>query len=80
MAISLRGMETSAAQFTRAASDTMRDFVPAAASPASAVSLSTGDVNADIVSQMVGVASYRANLRAWEAASRMSKITIDLIR
>ena len=78
MTISLRGMETSAAQFTRAAADTVRDSLPVGA-PASAASLSTGDLNADIVGQMIGVASYRANLRAWEAADRMNKVTIDLI-
>jgi hypothetical protein len=78
--ISLCGMETASAQFTRAADATVRDSLPVTGPVSSAASLSTGDINADIVSQMSAVASYRANLRAWQAANNMSKITIDLIR
>ena len=79
MTISLRGMETATAQFTRAAGSTVRDSLPVAGPVSSAASLSTGDINADIVNQMSAVASYRTNLRAWQAANNMSKITIDLI-
>jgi len=77
-AISLRGMETSAAQFTRAAAATVRDSLPVTAT-ASAGSLSPGDLNADIVSGMMAMTGYRANLRAWQSANRMTKATIDLI-
>jgi hypothetical protein len=78
LTISLRGLETSAAQFTRAATATVRDAQPAS-SEGSAGPVSTGDLDADIVDQMTAMVGYRANLRAWQAASRMNKITIDLI-
>lgn len=77
MSISLRGMETSAAQFTRAAAATVRDALPM--SVASPASLSGGDLNTDLVGQMMALANYRANARAMQAADRMTKITIDLI-
>jgi hypothetical protein len=71
-------METSAAQFVRSAAATVRDSLPAAGT-VSAASLSHGDLNADLVGQMVAIAGYRANARAWAAANRMNRITIDLI-
>lgn len=77
MTISLRGMETSAAQFTRAAAATVRDSMPM--SVVSPASLSGGDLNADLVGQMMSLASYRANARAWATANAMTKVTIDLI-
>jgi len=79
ISISLRGMETSAAQFTRAAADTVRDTLPASTGAVSPATLSTGDVNADLVGQMMAVANYRANARAWQAANRMMDITVNLI-
>ena len=77
-AISLRGMETSAAQFTRAAAATVRDSLPISAA-GSAGPVSTGNLDADIVGQMTALVGYRANARAWQAANRMTKTTIDLI-
>jgi hypothetical protein len=79
ISISLRGMETSAAQFTRAAADTVRDTLPASTGSVSPATLSTGDVNSDLVGQMMAVANYRANARAWQAANRMMDITVNLI-
>jgi len=80
VSISLRGMETSAAQFTRAAAATVRDSLPASpAGDVSPASLSTGDLNSDLVGQMMAVANYRANARAWQAANRMMDITVNLI-
>ena len=36
-------------------------------------------VNADLVGQMMALANYRANARAWQAANRMMDITVNLI-
>jgi hypothetical protein len=79
LTISLRGMETASAQFSQAAAATVRDSLPMSASGGSAGPASTGNMDADIIGQMTAMLSYRANLRAWQAASRMTKATIDLI-
>ncbi|MBL6852701.1 MAG: hypothetical protein ISS15_04200 [Alphaproteobacteria bacterium] len=78
LTISLRGMETASAQFAQAAAATVRDSLPVAAA-GSAGPVSTGDLNSDVVGQMMAMLSYRANLRAWQAANRMTRATIDLI-
>lgn len=82
ISISLRGLETSAAQFTRSAAETVRATTPQ--TPGQAASSAgpaqpPGDLAQGLVGQMMALVNYRANIRAIDASQQMFKRTLDLI-
>lgn len=77
ISISLRGLETSAAQFTRSAVETVRATTSGTVRPTGA--LPQGDLTQGLVGQMMALVNYRANIRAMKASQEMFKSTLDLI-
>ena len=76
--IARAGLQASVSQFNSFAADAVQSQAPSAAGSSGALARSA-NFEADMVGQMMALASYRANARALKAADDMAKATIDLI-